>query len=109
MLIHALPPRPAAPRVRVWRRLKQLGAVALKSTVYVLPRSDEAREDLEWVCREVEASGGEATVCEAAFIEGVTDRQVRALFTSAREDEYRALGVELRRTLRLGERRVGEV
>lgn len=112
MLIHTLPPRPAAPRVRVWRRLQKLGAVALKGTVWVLPRSDEAREDLEWVCREVKTAGGEATVCEAAFVEGLTDRQVRALFTKAREAEYRAVLEALTRAPRAGEaarREVGKL
>jgi DNA-binding transcriptional regulator PaaX len=45
LLIHAIPPRPNYLRVKIGRRLQRLGAVAIKNSVYALPRSDEARED----------------------------------------------------------------
>ena len=41
LLIHQLPVDPAYLRVKVARRLRRLGAVQLKSSVYVLPASDE--------------------------------------------------------------------
>ena len=37
LLVHQTPSRPVALRMRVWRRLQRIGAVALKSTVYALP------------------------------------------------------------------------
>lgn len=52
LLIHQLPPKPSYLRVKVWRRLQALGAVAVKNSVYVLPNTEEAREDFEWVLRE---------------------------------------------------------
>ena len=45
--MHQLPASPSNLRVRTWRRLQELGAVALKQSVYVLPDSAEAREDFE--------------------------------------------------------------
>src|SRR6185295_11518078 len=48
MLIHQLPPKPDYLRVKVRRRLHKLGAVLLKNSVYVLPESDGAMEDLQW-------------------------------------------------------------
>jgi DNA-binding transcriptional regulator PaaX len=53
LLIHQLPPTPAYLRVRVRRRLKQLGAQLLKNSVYVLPHSAEALEDFHWLRREI--------------------------------------------------------
>src|SRR5262249_33053572 len=50
------PPQPVALRVRVWRRLQQVGAVAIKNSVYALPLSDSAREDFQWIARELSAS-----------------------------------------------------
>src|SRR2546428_675584 len=35
LLIVSLPPNPSSLRVRVWRRLRAIGAVALKRTVYL--------------------------------------------------------------------------
>jgi len=88
MLIHQLPPKPNYFRVKVWRRLQKLGAVAIKNSVYVLPRSESAREDFEWVLREIVQEGGEATVCEARFVEGLSDDGVEALFDAARDADY---------------------
>ena len=45
VLIHQIPPQPSYLRVKVGRRLQGLGAVAVKNSVYVRPRSDQALED----------------------------------------------------------------
>ncbi len=91
LLIHQLPPKPDYLRVKVRRRLKELGAVALKNTVYALPNTDEAHEDLTWVVREIESEGGSAMLCEARFVEGITDGDINAMLTAERsESEDRA-------------------
>jgi hypothetical protein len=97
LLIHQIPPKPAYLRVKVGRRLQGLGAVAIKNSVYVLPRGEQALEDFQWVRREIVAGRGDATVCEARFVEGRSDADVEALFTSARDAEYAALAGEARR------------
>jgi hypothetical protein len=88
MLIHQIPPKPNYLRVRVGRRLARIGAVALKNTVYVLPRSDSAQEDFQWVLREVVAAGGEATLLDAHLVDGLADPEVEALFRNARDADY---------------------
>jgi len=88
MLIHQLPAKPAYLRVKVWRRLQGLGAVAVKNSVYTLPSSTEAQEDFEWLLREIQDGGGEAMVCEARLVDGMTDADVRALFNRARDADY---------------------
>ena len=75
LLIHQLPPKPRYLRVKVWRRLQALGAVPIKNSVYVLPNSDEAREDFEWLRREIGQDGGEASLCEARLVDGLTRRR----------------------------------
>src|SRR6266487_2616852 len=55
LLIHQIPPKPDYFRVKVGRRLQRLGAVAIKNSVYVLPRSDETVEDFQWQSREIVA------------------------------------------------------
>jgi hypothetical protein len=96
VLIHQIPPRPSYLRAKVGRRLQGLGAVAVKNSVYVLPRSDQALEDFQWVRREIVAGGGDASVCEARFVEGLSDESVEALFSAARDAEYEALAREAR-------------
>src|SRR6184192_807971 len=88
LLIHQIPPKPDYFRVKVGRRLQRLGAVAIKNSVYVLPRSDETVEDFQWQSREIVAGGGEASVCEANFVDGLTDTQIEALFRTARNADY---------------------
>lgn len=88
LLIHQLPPKPDYFRVKIWRRLQRVGAVAIKNSVYVLPCTDQAGEDFQWVRREIVAGGGEASVCQAAFVDGLSDAQIEALFRTAREGEY---------------------
>src|SRR5436190_450771 len=88
LLIHQLPPKPDYFRVKIWRRLQRLGAVAIKNSVYVLPKNDQTQEDFQWVLREIVEGGGDASLCEARFVEGLSDDQVEALFQAARATEY---------------------
>ncbi len=96
LLIHQLPPKPAYFRVKVWRRLQGLGAVAIKSSVYALPMNEDTQEDFEWLLREIEEGGGEGSLCEARFIDGLSDTQVIALFNAARDADYEELAKEVR-------------
>ena len=96
LLIHQIPPRPSYLRVKVGRRLQGLGAVPVKNSVYVMPRSDQAFEDLQWVRREIVADGGDASVCEAHFVEGLSDGAIEGLFSAAREADYGTLAREAR-------------
>jgi hypothetical protein len=86
LLLHHLPPRPAYLRVKVRRRLQRIGALPLKNSVYVLPQSAEAREDLEWLRAEIVAAGGEAIVTTATFIAGVREDQLAARFRKLRKE-----------------------
>jgi hypothetical protein len=88
LLIHQLPAKPAYARVKIWRRLKSLGAVTVKNSVYALPCNAETREDFAWLVREIVELGGEAFSCEAALVDGLEDREVQALFDAARDEDY---------------------
>src|SRR5689334_24901974 len=96
LLIHQFPPRPAYLRVKIGRHLQRIGAVAIKNSVYALPRNDETQEDFQWVLREVVKGGGDASIVEARFIDGLSDEQVVALFQTAREADYRELADQAR-------------
>jgi len=96
LLIHQLPAKPAYARVKVWRRLQTLGAVTVKNAVYALPANAEAREDFAWLAKEIVESAGEAIVCEASLIEGLSDDELQALFDAARDADYARIAVEAR-------------
>ena len=96
LLIHQIPPSPAYLRVKVGRQLARIGAVAIKNSVYALPRNDETQEDFQWVLREIVKGGGDASIVEARFIEGLSDEQLTGLFQAAREADYRELAEQAR-------------
>src|SRR5882762_9562140 len=95
LLIHQLPPKPTNLRVRIWRKLQKLGAVAIKNSVYVLPANEKTHEDFQWLKQEIESAGGEATVFQAASVEGATDEEIMAAFRKARDEEFAAIAAEL--------------
>jgi hypothetical protein len=96
LLIHQLPAKPAYLRVKVWRRLQGLGAVPVKNAVHVLPATAEAQEDFAWLRSEIVEGGGEAVVCDARFVDGLSDGEVRELFRQARDADYHALAEQAR-------------
>jgi hypothetical protein len=103
LLIHQLPAKPAYLRVKIWRRLQDIGAVPVKNAVHALPMNEETQEDFEWLLREIREGGGEAFVCEARLIDGLSDEEVRALFDRARDADYAELIMEaegLKKSLR---------
>src|SRR5690242_2858404 len=96
LLLHQLPAKPAYVRVKLWRRLAEIGAVAVKNAVHALPANEQTQEDFEWLLREVTEGGGEALICEARLIDGLSDAEVRALFERARDADYEELAKEVR-------------
>src|SRR5882672_4022304 len=94
LLIHQLPPQPTNLRVRIWRKLQKLGAVAIKNSVYVLPFNEKTHEDFQWLKQEIESAGGEAAVFRAGSVEGATDEEIIAAFRAARDEEFAAVSAE---------------
>jgi hypothetical protein len=96
LLIHQLPAKPAYLRVKVWRRLQGIGAVAVKNAVHALPMSEGTQEDFEWLLREIVEGGGEAFLCETRLIDGLSDDDVRKLFDAARDADYETIASDAR-------------
>ena len=91
LLLMSLPPRPSSLRVRTWRRLKALGAVALKSGAYLLPFSPDRYEQFQWLAQEVQKDRGEATLLKLERVENVKQAEVIRLSHEARNADYQAL------------------
>jgi hypothetical protein len=91
LLVHQLPTSPSKARVRTWRRLQHLGAVAVRNAVYALPDSPQAREDFEWLKAEIVASRGEATVFAADTIDSLAHDDIVAAFRADRARVFEAI------------------
>jgi hypothetical protein len=73
------------------RRLKQIGALALKNSAYLLPDGEDAMEDFQWLLKEVRSEGGEAWVLRTEAVAGLTDEEIRGAFRKLREADYQEL------------------
>lgn len=91
LLAHQLPTRSSNARVKTWRRLQQIGAVPTRNSVYVLPNTDQCREDFEWIRSEIAGLGGEATVFTADALNREGDEDIVASSQRARDADYRKL------------------
>lgn len=81
----------SSPRVTLWRRLRRLGAISIKTGVYVLPAQEECIEGFQWLATEVQHAQGEALIIRVEQFEGLTDEQVIELFRAARQEDYAEL------------------
>ena len=100
LLLVGVPPTPSSLRVRVWRRLRSLGAVPLKRSAYLLPDTPERYEDFQWLAQEIQREGGDATLIRVQQIENVSQDDVRRLFHEPRDLDYRQLAARYRKVLK---------
>src|SRR5579863_5763612 len=91
LLLHQIPPKPAYFRAKVLRRLAQVGALPIKNSAYMLPDSDDALEDLEWICQEIEQQGGAAWLFRTETLAGMSADQIQEAFRQLHAPEYESL------------------
>ncbi len=60
LLNYKIPREPTARRVSTWRKLKQLGALLLHDSVWVLPATPRTSEQFQWLAAEIIEQGGDA-------------------------------------------------
>jgi len=95
LLLYSLPTNRNTERVAVWRRLKKMGAVQIKTSTYLLPDEPAQHEQFQWLAKQIRDYGGDSTLVRAQEIEGLTKEKVVSLFNAARDKEY----VDLKKTL----------
>jgi hypothetical protein len=102
LLAYRLPREPSTPRIAVWRRLRQLGAVQLGDGLVALPLGERTREQIEWLAQFIEDAEGTASVW---ISEPTTARQHRELAAQMQEAvaaDYRTV-IEAAQAARLGD------
>ena len=88
LLLHQIPPKPSYFRAKILRRLTQVGALPVKNSAYLLPESEDSREDFEWICREIIGEGGSARLFRTSILEGLSDEQIQESFRQLRTAGY---------------------
>src|ERR1700720_5055542 len=95
LLLFSLPATRKNERVAVWRRLKKIGAVQIKTSTYLLPDEPAQHEQFQWLAKQIRDYGGDSTLVRAQEIEGLTRERVISMFNEVRAKTY----AELRKSL----------
>jgi hypothetical protein len=88
ILVHRIPPRPLYLRAKMRQRLADVGAIAVKNSVYLLPHGAEALEDLQWIAEEIVSGGGDAHLFAGDFVDGVASDTAISQFRETRNADY---------------------
>jgi DNA-binding transcriptional regulator PaaX len=91
LLTYRVPREPSAPRLAIWRKLKQQGVAQLSDGLVALPADARTREQLDWVAEDVVAAGGTATVWIARPASEAAERELAQQLADARAAEYAAV------------------
>lgn len=100
LLVYRIPREPTAGRVFVWRKLKQLGAVALQDAVWVLPGTPRTQEQFQWLAAEITELKGDAIVWTADQVYATDANALRDQFIEPVEAEYREILAALKKKSR---------
>jgi hypothetical protein len=106
LFLYALPAGRSSQRVGLWRSLKKLGALPLKTSAYLLPDTPAHYERFQWLAQQLRDGGGEATLIRTAEIEGLAPEEIHGMFNAARATDYEDLNRELTKLLRANQRKL---
>jgi hypothetical protein len=96
VLVAQLPAKPDYLRVKLRRRIQRIGALSLRGAVYVLPNRAETLEDFVWLRGELVSDGGDAIVCAARTVVGISDAELEERFRQLRASDYLELAAAAR-------------
>ena len=88
VIIYKVPSSPSTIRVAIWKKIKELGALPLQQSVYILPNLTELKDAIKQLKRQIQQSGGECKLLEVASFEGSQEEELIEGFNSLRNEEY---------------------
>jgi hypothetical protein len=81
-----MPAQPAYPRVKIWRQLREAGALSIAGGAHLLPDTSQTRATFQSAVKKAIAGGGQAVLLSGSVVDGAQD--LEALFRSARTADY---------------------
>ena len=109
MLMFTLPAKQASQRVEVWRKLKKYGALALRTSGYLLPNTPENQERFEWLAATIRKNQGQASVAHIHALDDLPLEKLQSMFVTARNHDYDALILSLKKAARKRKHESGEI
>jgi hypothetical protein len=109
LLMFSLPVKQASHRVEVWRKLKKYGALALRTSGYLLPNTPENQERLEWLATAIRKYKGQASLAHVHALDDLPSEKLIQLFNAARSQDYEKLIAELKKVAGKSKREPGQI
>jgi hypothetical protein len=97
LLVYKIPREPTASRVYVWRKLKQLGAIAVQDAIWVLPASSRTQEQFQWLASEIVELQGEASIFQSQLVFASDGESLREKFIAPVHAAYEEILTALKR------------
>ncbi|HUE74255.1 MAG TPA: Chromate resistance protein ChrB [Pirellulaceae bacterium] len=88
LLVYKIPREPTTGRVYVWRKLKQLGAIAVHDAVWVLPATPRTREQFQWLAAEITERGGEVSLFTSQVVPAQQQAALQEQFEAPVREAY---------------------
>lgn len=88
VIMYRIPSSPSTSRITVWKRLKELGALHLQQSVYVLPHLPQLEKPLQELNEQTQELGGQYRLLEISSFGEEQEKEVINQFNVAREQEY---------------------
>lgn len=112
VFFYSIPAKPPGGRTKIWRKLARIGAVRIKSAVYILPYSEDHHEILQWLIAELSSLGGDGALVRTETVEPFRQEELRELFNNRCIELYdkltgRLSGLEQKLELAAKEMQVG--
>lgn len=97
LLTYKIPREPTAGRVFVWRKLKQLAAIAIQDAIWVLPKTTRTEEQFQWLATEISELGGAAILWEADQLYATDAVGLEKQFNEPLIAEYKSICAALKK------------
>ena len=75
----------------VWRRLKSIGAVNVFQSIWILPETEESKEEFKKLEEQINNSGGQSISCITLIDEESKNKKLIEQFNKERELDYKEL------------------
>ena len=85
----SLPRSPSKARVGAWRKIKQIGAIGIGQSVWILPNEQKYLSAFEEIGKYVDENNGRHFIFKSVFQK--SDEEIIALFNKERDEEYNEL------------------
>jgi DNA-binding transcriptional regulator PaaX len=90
-LIYQIPREPQRNRMAVWRKLKSIGALNAFQSIWILPDTEETKEEFKKLEEQINNSGGQSISCITLIDDEVKNKKLIEQFNNEREADYKEL------------------